>query len=251
MAKNKFLLIAAGVLCVFCYIAYKIYIYTPTVYDYYDAKRVLERYVVYDNRITLYCGARFDKDKRIYLEPGFETVKYRNRVKHIEWEHAVPAARFGRSFKAWTEGDPICMRGDKAFKGRKCAEEAEPRFRKMEADMYNLFPAIGAVNAGRGEKTYAELDDVAPAFGSCEAKIKGRFFEPPDRAKGQVARAALYMNQKYENLNLGQRELELMQSWNRRFPVVKEECIRAKRIERIQKNENPFIKGPCQEAGWW
>lgn len=29
------------------------------------------------------------------------------------------------------------------------------------------------------------------------------------------------------------------------------ECTRAKRIESIQKNENKFVKIPCQEAGWW
>ena len=33
------------------------------------------------------------------------------------------------------------------------------------------------------------------------------------------------------------------------YPVDAWECLRAKRIERIQGNENPFVKEACRKAG--
>ena len=40
-----------------------------------------------------------------------------------------------------------------------------------------------------------------------------------------------------------------MKKWNSEFPVDEWECIRAKRIEAIQGNENLFVKEPCKEKG--
>lgn len=67
----------------------------------------------------------------------------------------------------------------------------------MQSDMYNLYPTVGSVNTTRSNKRYSELSHQSYFFGSCEAKIYKNRFEPPDRAKGQVARAALYMGDVY------------------------------------------------------
>lgn len=42
---------------------------------------------------------------------------------------------------------------------------------------------------------------------------------------------------------------ELMDAWDKMYPVDAWECTRARRIERLQGNENPFVKERCQEAG--
>lgn len=216
------------------------------------AKRMLERQVYFDHRVTLYCGAEFDAHKRVTLPAGFSTSAHEKRAAKVEWEHAVPAENFGRAFPEWREGHPECVnRNGKPFKGRHCAEKVNMEYRYMQADMYNLFPAIGAVNAVRSNKRYSALPDSAPAFGSCRAKVDGNRFEPPDRAKGQVARAALYMADSYPKYRLSRQQQQLFEAWDKMFPVDAWECTRAKRIEALQGNENARIKEPCQQAGLW
>ena len=215
------------------------------------AKKMLERQVYFDHRVTLYCGASFDEKKNIDLPDGFFTEKHQKRASKVEWEHAVPAENFGRAFEEWREGHPQCVSKGKPFKGRKCAEKVNMEYRHMQADMYNLFPAIGAVNATRSNKQYSELPSAPSAFGICEAKIDGNRFEPPPRSKGQVARAALYMADSYGKYRLSRQQEQLFNAWNKMYPVDHWECTRAKRIEKLQGNENRFVKEPCQQAGLW
>ena len=118
--------------------------------------------------------------------------------------------------------------------------------------MYNLAPAIGSVNAARSNKQYSELPGSSSAFGSCPAKIDGNRFEPPARAKGEVARAGLYMADAYApRYRISNQQRNLFEAWNRMFPVTAWECSRAKRIENIQGNENRFVKSPCIDKGLW
>ena len=221
-----------------------------TIDSFSKAKKMLERQIYFDHRVTLYCGASFD-EKKIDLPDGFFTKKHQKRASKVEWEHAVPAENFGRAFEEWREGHPQCVSKGKPFKGRKCAEKVNMEYRHMQADMYNLFPAIGAVNAVRSNKRYSELPSAPSAFGICEAKVDGNRFEPPVRSKGQVARAALYMADSYGKYRLSRQQEQLFNTWNKMFPVDQWECTRAKRIEKLQGNENRFIKEPCQQAGLW
>lgn len=144
-------------------------------------------------------------------------------------------------------------RKGKAFKGRACAEKVNADYRRMQADMYNLYPAIGSVNAVRSNKNFQMLGpDVPSAFGSCPMKISGNKVEPPERARGQIARSSLYMADSYsEHYRLSRQQQQLMQAWARQYPVDAWECRRASRIERLQGNENRFVKDPCLSAGLW
>lgn len=50
----------------------------------------------------------------------------------------------------WRDGHDSCVNSKgKTFKGRKCASKLSKEYRYMQSDMYNLFPAIGSVNALR------------------------------------------------------------------------------------------------------
>ena len=216
------------------------------------AKKMLERQVYMDHRQTIYCGAAFDESKRIELPQGFVTEKHQKRALKVEWEHAVPAENFGRAFEEWRNGHPECVNNKgQSFKGRRCAEKVNMEYRHMQADMYNLFPAIGAVNAARSNKQYSELPGSPSAFGSCEARIDGNRFEPPARAKGQVARAALYMADSYPKYRLSRQQRQLFEAWDRKFPVDRWECTRTRRIEQLQGNENLRVKEACQASGLW
>lgn len=216
-----------------------------------DAKRTLERRIYHDHRITLYCQASFDADGTISLPPGFKTPKHKARAERIEWEHVVPAENFGRTFAEWRDGAPECQDKRGPFKGRKCAERVSREYRLMQADMYNLYPASGAVNAMRSNYNYAMLPDVPSTFGSCAMKIEGNKAEPPEYARGTIARSTKYMAWAYPRFELSRQQEQLMDAWDRMYPVDQWECTRARRIEAAQGNENPLVKGQCQEAGLW
>lgn len=214
------------------------------------AKQTLEKKVYYDHRVTFYCQAPFDAKKKIDLPEGFTTPKHEKRAQRVEWEHVVPAENFGRAFVEWRLGDEKCV-DDKgrSFKGRKCAEKTNETYRLMQADMYNLYPAIGAVNALRSNLRYGLLPSAQPTFGTCAMKIEGNRAEPPEYTRGAIARTVLYMAEVYPLYRLSSADRQLMQAWNTMYPVDAWECLRAKRIEKLQGNENPFVKEACRKAG--
>lgn len=216
-----------------------------------DAKRKLERLVYHDHRTTLYCQASFDADGAVSLPPGFTAAKHKARASRIEWEHVVPAENFGRTFSEWRDGAPECQDKRGPFKGRKCAERVSKEYRLMQADMYNLYPAIGAVNAMRSNFNYAMLPGTLNTFGSCAVKIEGNKVEPPEHARGTIARSVKYMAWAYPRFEMSRQQEQLMDAWDRMHPVDQWECTRAKRIEALQSNENPMVKQKCEQAGLW
>ena len=215
------------------------------------SKKMLSQ-VYADHRITFYCGATYDEHGNVTLPDGFETPKHEKRADKVEWEHSLPAENFGKTFVEWREGSPECVDNKgKAFKGRKCAEKANPEYRMMQADMYNLYPAIGAVNAMRSNFNYQMLAGEPSTFGTCEMKIADRKAEPPTRARGQIARTYFYMQDSYSRYHMSRQQEQLMQAWDKQYPVDAWECTRAKRIESMQGNENKYVKAPCQADGLW
>lgn len=146
------------------------------------AKKLLMSKVYFDHRETVYCAATFDARKNITLPRGYESNKYKKRAKRVEWEHVVPAENFGRTFVEWREGDSKCVtKQGKSYKGRRCANKASKEYRLMQSDLYNLYPAIGAVNAMRSNYNFTMLPGDKSDFGSCEMKISHRKAEPPLR----------------------------------------------------------------------
>ena len=210
------------------------------------AKKLLENNVYYDHRVTLYCGAAFDEKKNVTLPKSFVTSKHKKRAKRIEWEHVVPAENFGRTFKEWREGHPLCVDSKgKSFKGRNCASKVNEEYRYMQSDLYNLYPAIGAVNAGRSNHNFTMLPQAKSSFGSCALKIDNRKVEPPEAAKGVIARTYLYIEQRYKRYKMSKQQRKLMEVWNKQYPVTEWECKRAERIHHIQGNTNILVNKQC------
>lgn len=216
-----------------------------------QAKKLLEQKVYFDHRETFYCRATFDSKKNVTLPKGFTTEKHEKRAHRVEWEHVVPAENFGRAFAEWRDGDEECVRSNgKPFKGRACAEKANQEFRYMQADLYNLYPAIGAVNAIRSNFNYQMLPDTAATFGTCPMKVANRRAEPPEYTRGPIARSTLYMAEAYADVyKLSNQQRQLMEAWNKMYPADQWECTRAQRIQKIQKNENRFVTEACRKAG--
>ena len=215
-----------------------------------QAKKLLKNVVYVGHYETFYCKAVFDKDNNITLPAGFVTFTHKQRAKKLEWEHVLPAEHFGRVFAEWREGNPECVDSKaKSFKGRKCAEKTNEEFRFMLCDMYNLYPAIGAVNAIRSNIDYNELADEKNAFGTCPFKVSKNQVEPPSYTRGAIARTYLYFDAEYPKYHMSDSTRKLMTVWDKMYPVDEWECERAKRIEALQGNENKFVKNPCMEKG--
>jgi len=192
---------------------------------------------------TLYCGASF-KGKKITDPNGFYSSKYEKRGKRIEWEHVVPAENFGRTYSEWRDGHPLCVtKKGKPYIYRNCVSKISKEYRYMQADLYNLYPAVGAVNALRSNYRYAMI--TGEALGDCEMVIDDRKANPPNRAKGIVARVSLYFSETYKRYNLSDSQRKLFNAWDRQFPVTEIECNRNKIIESIQGNVNRVMKSRC------
>lgn len=163
----------------------------------------------------------------------------------------VPAENFGRAFKEWRDGHSRCVDSKgKSFKGRKCAEKINTEYRYMLADMFNLYPAIGAVNALRSNYNFTMLPTTPSSFGSCQMKIENRKAEPPVGARGRIARTYQYMDSAYPRYSMSKQQEQLMSAWDKQFPVSKWECKRAKKIASIQKNRNLVVENRCNKLGY-
>jgi deoxyribonuclease-1 len=211
------------------------------------AKKNLERYVYMDHRETIYCSGGFDAKNNVITPVGFTTEKYKKRAKRIEWEHVVPAENFGRTFSEWRIGHPQCVSSKgKKIKGRNCASKMNKEYRLMQSDMYNLFPSIGAVNAMRSNYNFVAQVDAQSGFGGCDMKISNRKAQPPAGARGRIARTYLYMDMTYKRYSMSKNQKQLMNVWDRMYPVSDWECERAKRIEGIQGSVNQIMNKTCK-----
>lgn len=223
--------------------------------SFYDAKKMLEKYVyTMIEPKTIYCNYDFTlPNKKIKLGRGFIASEFEKRAGRVEWEHVVPAENFGRTFSEWRDGHVLCVdRKGKKYKGRKCAEETNREYRLMQADMYNLYPSVGAVNAARSNYNFTQFETGTPSsFGTCQVKVYDRKVEIPENARGKAARAYLYMEDTYPRYNMGKPNKQLMEAWNKLYPVTEDECFRTKIIESLQGNENRIVKGQCIEAELW
>ena len=169
-----------------------------------------------DNPFTLYCGCTFKGKKPNLSSCGYIPKKDKKRANRIEWEHVVPAHAFGQSFSEWRNGHPKCVsKKGKKFKGRKCAQKMNEEYRRMQADMFNLYPAIGEVNGRRSNYSMAIIEGEKREFGKCDVEIKSRKVEPREEIRGEIARTYLYMDSVYPGRGIiSKRKMKLIDGWN-------------------------------------
>lgn len=192
-----------------------------------------------DHPVSFYCGCDIEwhgKKGIPDLEScGYEVRKQPKRASRIEWEHVVPAWQFGHQLQCWQDG------------GRKnCGKN--PQFRRMEADLHNLTPAIGEVNGDRSNFSFRPWNgDLGAHYGQCDMKVdfKSRRADPPPASRGAIARIYLYMSDQYP-FRLSRQQRQLMEAWDRQYPASQWECERDRRIAAIQNNHNPYVLRACK-----
>ena len=158
----------------------------------------------------LYCGKKFGRYDRRY-----------------NIEHVFPMA--------WVIRELRC--GD-----RQHCRDRSARFNEIESDMHNMFPARRDLNRRRGAMAYGIVQGERWVEPGCDFEIdeRHRRVEPRPAVRGDIARAMLYMADRYD-LKLYRRQRELMRRWNREDPPDAAEKARNRRIRRLQGNGNPWI----------
>lgn len=194
---------------------------------------------------TIYCGCELSykgsgKNVRWSLDLescGYEARKNLKRAQRIEVEHVMSAWEFGHNLKCWRDG------------GRKnCGENSQ--FDEMEGDLHNLYPAVGEVNGDRGNFQFTDMGAKPNQYGQCQMYVdfKNKKAQPPQDAKGPIARAHLYMAEQY-NIRLSDGQRKLYETWNKQHPATPFECDRNELIKKVQGNYNRFISESCKLTG--
>lgn len=168
-----------------------------------------------NNATTLYCGCNIKRTgKKLIPDPtacGYtprkpitRSGKANARATRIEWEHIVPAWEFGHQLQCWQNG------------GRKNCRKISEQFRRMEADIHNLAPAIGEINGDRSNYRFGMLNQKANQYGQCQVKVnfKQRVIEPPAAARKRIADAYFYMQKTY-GLKISAKQEKLFNSWQK------------------------------------
>jgi deoxyribonuclease-1 len=120
------------------------------------------------------------------------------------------------------------------------------QYKLMQADMFNLYPAIGEVNGRRSNYSMAILEGEKREFGKCDVEIRNKKIEPKESIRGEIARTYLYMDSVYSGRGIiSKKNQRLFESWNKSDPVDEWECERARRIEKIQGNRNEVVMRDC------
>ncbi|MFQ6370765.1 endonuclease [Shewanella sp. YIC-542] len=190
------------------------------------------------NNTTFYCGCAIDSSHKKWQPDwhacGFKPRKQPARASRIEWEHIVPAWEFGHQLQCWQQG------------GRKQCQQSSRQFNLMASDLHNLVPAIGEVNGDRSNYRFSQWNAPSGQYGACDMVVdfKARKVQPPERARGAIARAYLYMHDTY-HLQLAPAQQRLFAAWNRQYPVDEKECRRDNAIAGVQGNHNIYVQSVC------
>lgn len=208
------------------------------------AKR-LARAIQRDHRVTLYCQCDYDPQQRIASDAcGYLPRHPGARSERVEWEHLVAAYEFGAQRACW-QNQACRDRHGRRFGGRRCCRERDAEFRRMEADLMNLSPEIGELNADRNNFRFGEVAGEAREYGACDFEIDraSDTVEPAPSVRGDIARAYLYMHATYGHaaLPLAPADLARFETWHRADPPSEWERIRNARIVVIQGVGNPWI----------
>ena len=209
-------------------------------------KQMVQIFSKLNKPTTLYCGCSIVFTKHGYKPDlkscGYEIDEDYERGNRIEAEHIVPVWEFAHSMRCWTSAP----KGE----GRDNCENTDERFNRIEADLHNLYPAVGEVNKRRS--SYAFVDkltnrDNPEGFGQCQMYFnKSNYLaEPTERARGIIARAYLYMYARY-GLKMDSEHLRLYREWNQKYKPTDNECKRNYMIQKIQGNDNPFVTEKCR-----
>lgn len=167
---------------------------------------------------SLYCGYRFESDKKTS----------NNKLMNIE--HIFPPS--------WMLEQANCS------SRMECRESNNEDFLKMEADMHNMYPVWQPIITYSYNKSFGEVQGEEWRIEDCDLEWVSDIVEPRPVARGNIARAMFYMKTQY-GVAIEPELLETLKRWNREDPPSPQEKARNDRIEKIQGHRNPYIDDPA------
>ncbi len=178
---------------------------------YLDTVPLFWRTLYPDGGEGLYCGVSFPARDRAY-----------------NIEHVYPMAWVTRALRC----------GDR----HQCRKKS-PKFNEIESDMHNMYPARKDLNRERGAYPYREIRGEHRVERGCDMEIdhRARVVEPRPASRGNIARAMLYMEDRY-GLELYERQRRQLLRWHREDPVDDHERWRNRRIAEVQGRRNHWIE---------
>ncbi len=194
---------------------------------------------------TFYCGCPLVEGSFDPGPCGYRPRRHNVRAQRVEWEHVVPASRLGQMFVEYRDGDGRCVRDGRPYRGRTCTEKVNERYRRILADLYNLRPTIGELNADRRALAFGEVEGEPRVYGSCDFEV-AKVVEPPVDRRGDIARTYLYMGLTY-GLLLSDEERGRFLAWDAQDPVDAAECQWARGVAAVQHNINTVVDQRCRE----
>ncbi|MCG5517377.1 MULTISPECIES: endonuclease [unclassified Ectothiorhodospira] len=209
-------------------------------------RRALYEQVHYDRQETLYCGCNYNTDNEVDLAScGMGKLIGNARAERIEAEHVFPASQFGSFRQCWREPGsfPECTTsGGRQLSGRDCCQRVDPSFVAAHNDLHNLYPSVGYINGRRSNYNWGMIQG-GDTYGDCQIRIDAsiRRAQPPQHAKGFIARAMLYMQDTY-GFRLSRQDQQLYRAWNNQYPPDDWEIERNRRITAIQGLSNRYIE---------
>ncbi len=179
---------------------------------YEEARPLFWRELYPDGGETFYCQRRFG--------PGYN--------EGINIEHVFPM-----SWVAWKLN---------CGKRQQCRETSD-EFNLIEADLHNLYPARADINKIRASHQFAIIRGERREYGDCDFEIddRRRLIEPRPEIRGDIARAMLYMADRYD-LYLKKNLRRLLFEWHEQDPADDIERQRNEKIYTIQGNRNHWIE---------
>lgn len=125
---------------------------------------------------------------------------------------------------------------------------SEPAFGYMESDLHNLFPARLGTAAARDGMPFGFVPGDQRDFGAdCLFKVSPAWAlaQPPPEARGEIARAILYMMYEYGLPLPHLMARHMILSWHEQDPPDDEERRRNDTIGGLQGTRNPFVDDPA------
>lgn len=136
-------------------------------------------------------------------------------------------------------GSHLLLRHFNCITARQCSNRED--YNLVANDLHHLYPIQRSVEIDRRGSQFGDLPPDS-RVSDCNYRTSFQTFDPPDHAKGNVARAMLYMHVQHKLPLVG--TLEMYQRWNRLDPPDDAERARNQAIARIQGNRNPYIDNP-------
>jgi deoxyribonuclease-1 len=177
-----------------------------------------------------YCGCKYQGNRINLAACGYVPRKNAARAARIEWEHIVPAWQIGHQRQCWQTG------------GRKNCTRNDPVYQRAEADLHNLVPSIGEVNADRSNFSFGWLPERPGQYGSCLTQVdfKAKTVMPRPSIRGMIARTYFYMSKRY-GLRLSRQDRQLYEAWHKSYPVQAWERQRNQEVACVMGHGNDFV----------